>query len=908
MNSQPPFILVDGSSYLFRAYHALPPLTNSHGEATGAIVGVLNMLNKLIDEYQPEHIAVVFDAPGKTFRDEMYSEYKAHRPPMPDDLRQQIEPLHQIIQAMGLPLVMISGVEADDVIGTLAQQAADKGMPSLISTGDKDMAQLVNDHITLINTMNDVVMDRQGVIDKFDVTPEQIIDYLALVGDSADNIPGIPKCGPKTAAKWLGEYETIDNLVAHAEEIKGKIGENLRGNLDQLKLSRELTTIKLDVELPVTIDQLKPSAANTDELRKHYTRIESRRYLATLDGAKGEKISSEQSQPEKKAEKIDAQYDIVLTQADFDAWLEQLKNAQLFALDTETTSLDYMQAEVVGVSFAIEAGKAAYVPLTHCYPGAPEQLHRDDVLAALKPILESDAHKKVGQNLKYDKSVLANHGIELKGIAYDTMLESYVYNSSAGRHDMDSLAERYLELKTIHFEDIAGKGAKQLRFDQIDIEQAGPYAAEDADITLRLHQHLWSKVKQEPSLANLVTDLEVPLLSVLSRIERQGVVIDSTQLKQQSAQLAERLHELEQQAYEIAGRSFNMGSPKQIGEIFFDELALPVIAKTPKGAPSTAENVLQELAEMGHELPSVILEHRGLAKLKSTYTDKLPEMIDAQTQRIHTSYHQAVAATGRLSSSDPNLQNIPIRSEEGRRIRRAFIPQSGWTMVAADYSQIELRIMAHLSADKGLLTAFSEGADIHRATAAEVFAADNPESVTDDQRRAAKAINFGLIYGMSAFGLAKQLGVGRNEAQDYIDLYFTRYPGVQDYMNRTREQAKDQGYVETLFGRRLYLPEINARNGARRAGAERAAINAPMQGTAADIIKRAMLNVDQWLVNDKPDVHLLMQVHDELVFEVAPNEMDSATAKIKSLMEAAADLNVPLLVEVGSGANWEEAH
>jgi len=563
---------------------------------------------------------------------------------------------------------------------------------------------------------------------------------------------------------------------------------------------------------------------------------------------------------------------------------------------------------VVGVSFAIEAGKAAYVPLTHCYPGAPEQLHRDDVLAALTPILESDAHKKVGQNLKYDKSVLANHGIELKGIAYDTMLESYVYNSSAGRHDMDSLAERYLELKTIHFEDIAGKGAKQLRFDQIDIEQAGPYAAEDADITLRLHQHLWSKVKQEPSLANLVTDLEVPLLSVLSRIERQGVVIDSTQLKQQSAQLAKRLHQLEQQAYEIAGRSFNMGSPKQIGEIFFDELELPVIAKTPKGAPSTAENVLQELAEMGHELPSVILEHRGLAKLKSTYTDKLPEMIDAQTQRIHTSYHQAVAATGRLSSSDPNLQNIPIRSEEGRRIRRAFIPQSGWTMVAADYSQIELRIMAHLSADKGLLTAFSEGADIHRATAAEVFAADNPESVTDDQRRAAKAINFGLIYGMSAFGLAKQLGVGRNEAQDYIDLYFTRYPGVQDYMNRTREQAKDQGYVETLFGRRLYLPEINARNGARRAGAERAAINAPMQGTAADIIKRAMLNVDQWLVNDKPDVHLLMQVHDELVFEVAPNEMDSATAKIKSLMEAAADLNVPLLVEVGSGANWEEAH
>jgi DNA polymerase-1 len=563
---------------------------------------------------------------------------------------------------------------------------------------------------------------------------------------------------------------------------------------------------------------------------------------------------------------------------------------------------------VVGVSFAIEAGKAAYVPLTHCYPGAPEQLHRDDVLEALKPILESDAHKKVGQNLKYDKSVLANHGIELKGIAYDTMLESYVYNSSAGRHDMDSLAERYLELKTIHFEDIAGKGAKQLRFDQIDIEQAGPYAAEDADITLRLHQHLWSKVKQEPSLANLVTDLEVPLLSVLSRIERQGVVIDSTQLKQQSAQLAERLHQLEQQAYEIAGRNFNMSSPKQIGEIFFDELELPVIAKTPKGAPSTAENVLQELAEMGHELPSVILEHRGLAKLKSTYTDKLPEMIDAQTQRIHTSYHQAVAATGRLSSSDPNLQNIPIRSEEGRRIRRAFIPQSGWTMVAADYSQIELRIMAHLSADKGLLTAFSEGADIHRSTAAEVFAADNPDSVTDDQRRAAKAINFGLIYGMSAFGLAKQLGVGRNEAQDYIGLYFNRYPGVQDYMNRTREQAKDQGYVETLFGRRLYLPEINARNGARRAGAERAAINAPMQGTAADIIKRAMLSVDHWLVNDKPDVHLLMQVHDELVFEVAPNEMDSATAKIKSLMESAADLNVPLLVEVGSGANWEEAH
>ena len=903
MNKQPPFVLVDGSSYLFRAFHALPPLTNSHGEATGAIVGVINMLRKLVDEYQPTHIAVVFDAPGKTFRDEMFAEYKAHRPPMPDDLRQQIKPLHEIVKAMGLPLLMVEGVEADDVIGTLARQASEQGIDTLISTGDKDMAQLVNQHVTLINTMTDTLMDPQGVVDKFGVKPEQIIDYLALVGDSADNIPGIPKCGPKTAVKWLTEYPTIDELVENAEQIKGKIGENLRNNLEQLALSRELTKIKLDCELPYAPKDLSPSAPDVAVLREHYQRIESRRLLASLEEGDHEAVEDAATQAP-----VETDYEMVLDKAGFESWLAELQAAELFAFDTETTSLDYMQAQIVGVSFAVEPGRAAYVPVAHVYPGAPDQLDRDWVLEQLRPLLEGDTPKKVGQNLKYDKSVLANHGIELNGIAFDTMLESYVANASGGRHDMDSLAERYLDHKTIHFEDIAGKGAKQLTFDQIPLEQAGPYAAEDADITLRLHHKLWGMLEPEPGLASLLTELEVPLLSVLSRIERTGVIVDREMLAKQSGQLAERLHELEQKAYEIAGRPFNMGSPKQIGQIFFEELELPVIAKTPKGAPSTAESVLQELAEQGHELPTVILEHRGMAKLKSTYTDKLPEMINPDTGRVHTSYHQAVAATGRLSSSDPNLQNIPVRSEEGRRIRKAFVPQDGWRMVAADYSQIELRIMAHLSGDAGLLKAFAEGADVHRATAAEVFGADSLEAVTDNQRRSAKAINFGLIYGMSAFGLAKQLGIERGAAQEYVDLYFERYPGVREFMDRTRESAREKGYVETLFGRRLYLPEINVRNQARRAAAERTAINAPMQGTAADIIKRAMLNVDAWLREQQPQVQMLMQVHDELVFEIAPERLDESVAQIRSLMQSAAELKVPLLVDVGIGDNWEEAH
>lgn len=903
MNTQPPFVLVDGSSYLFRAFHALPPLTNSQGEATGAIVGVINMLRKLLDTYQPTHIGVVFDAPGKTFRDDLYDQYKANRPPMPDELRQQIQPLLDIVKAMGLPLLVVEGVEADDVIGTLAHQASQQGMKTLVSTGDKDMAQLVNAHVTLINTMTDTLMDEAGVVDKFGVRPDQIIDYLALVGDSVDNIPGVPKCGPKTAAKWLAQFDNLDALMADADQIKGKIGENLRASLEQLPLSRTLTTIKLDVALDVGPAELTPGAPDKAVLREHFKRIESRRLLASVDeqDAQGD---DEEAAPEP----VETDYETVLDKARFEAWLEQLRGAELIAFDTETTSLDYTQAEVVGVSFAVEAGKAAYVPFTHNYPGAPEQLDRDWALQQLRPILEGEQPAKVGQNLKYDQSVLANHDVALNGIAFDTMLESYVFNASGGRHDMDSMAERFLGRKTIHFEDIAGKGAKQLTFDQIPLDQAGPYAAEDADITLQLHQFLWAKLETEESLTKLLAEMEVPLLSVLSRIERTGVTIDTAMLHEQSQQLATRMHELEQQAYGIAGRQFNMGSPKQIGQIFFEELELPIIAKTPKGAPSTAESVLQELAEMGHELPTVILEHRGLAKLKSTYTDKLPEMVNPKTGRVHTSYHQAVAATGRLSSSDPNLQNIPIRSEEGRRIRKAFVPQQGWRMVAADYSQIELRIMAHLSDDPGLLKAFAEGADIHRATAAEVFGADSLASVTDNQRRSAKAINFGLIYGMSAFGLAKQLGIERGAAQEYVDLYFSRYPGVKDFMDKTRESARELGYVETLFGRRLYLPEIKARNQARRAGAERTAINAPMQGTAADIIKRAMLDVDAWLRQDQPELHLLMQVHDELVFEVAPDTLDTAIEQIRQRMESAADLKVPLLVEVGVGDNWEEAH
>ncbi|MCP4996139.1 MAG: DNA polymerase I [Gammaproteobacteria bacterium] len=907
MTTEYPLILVDGSSYLFRAYHALPPLTNSRGEATGAIVGVVNMLRKLIDSYKPTHVAVVFDAPGGTFRNRLYSEYKANRPPMPDDLREQIEPLHRIVEAMGLPLLMVPDVEADDVIGTLARQASAAGINTLISTGDKDLAQLVNEQVTLINTMNDSLMDPEGVVAKFAVTPEQIIDYLALVGDSSDNIPGIPKCGPKTAAKWLGQYGTIDELVAHADEIKGKVGEYLRENLEQLSLSRELTTIRTDLSLEQGPEDLNPGDPDKATLRDYYSRIESRRLLASLDGERVTETSPDQAVlPDPKQH--ESNYQTVLDEASFRQWVARLDQADLFAFDTETTSLDYMQAEIVGVSFAIETGEAAYVPCGHSYPGTPLQLAPELVLNTLKPLLEDPKRAKVGQHLKYDMNVLARYGIELQGIAFDTMLESYVLDSIATRHDMDSLALKYLNTKTIKFEEVAGKGAKQISFDQVPLEQAGPYAAEDADITLRLHQRLWPSLEAEPDLVTLFQEIEIPLVPVLSRIERTGVLIDSVMLGEQSQQLAERLHALEQQAYEFAGRKFNMGSPKQIGQIFFEELELPVISKTPKGAPSTAEGVLQELAEMGHELPALILEHRGLAKLKSTYTDKLPQMVDRDTGRVHTSYHQAVAATGRLSSSDPNLQNIPVRSEEGRRIRKAFVPESGYHMVAADYSQIELRIMAHLSGDEGLRQAFAEGQDIHRATAAEVFGADSPEMVTDDQRRSAKAINFGLIYGMSAFGLAKQLGIGRNQAQEYVDLYFQRYPGVQFFMDQIREQARAMGYVKTLFGRRLYLPEINARNGNRRAAAERTAINAPMQGTASDIIKRAMLTVDGWIQSEQPDVRMIMQVHDELVFEVAEEILEPACEKIRSAMESAAELAVPLIVDVGVGDNWEEAH
>jgi DNA polymerase I len=899
MSSKPPFVLVDGSSYLFRAYHALPDLSNAKGEPTGAIVGVLNMLRRLLNDYQPEHIAVVFDAPGGSFRNDLYSQYKANRPPMPEDLRIQIEPLHDIIRAMGLPLVMVPGVEADDVIGTLARQATEQGMDTLISTGDKDMAQLVDKHVSLINTMSETFTDRAGVEEKFGVKPAQIIDYLALVGDSADNIPGVPKCGPKTAAKWLQAYGDLDNLMAHAEEIKGKIGENLRASLDYLPLSRQLATIKLDVSLASGPADFAPVAPDRERLKAHYQRMESSRLLASLEG--------EGEAPVVPAQRLETDYETILDEAAFERWLKRLETADLFAFDTETTSLDYMSAVLVGLSFAVKAGEAAYVPVAHDYPGAPEQLSRDWVLARLKPLLEDAGRKKVGQNLKYDMSILAGYGIEMLGIAFDTMLESYVLDATATRHDMDSLAQNYLQHATIHFEDIAGKGKKQLTFNQIELAEAAPYAAEDADITLRLHQALWPKLEQEASLAGLLTELEIPLIPVLSRMERNGVRIDCDKLKRQSGELAKSMHELEQRAYQVAGHNFNLGSPKQIGEIFFNELKLPVISKTPKGAPSTAESVLAELAEQGHELPAVILEHRGLSKLKSTYTDKLPEMVNPRTGRVHTSYHQAVAATGRLSSSDPNLQNIPVRSEAGRRIRQAFVPAQGWKMVAADYSQIELRIMAHLSGDERLLKAFSEGEDIHRATAAEVFG-EALDKVTGEQRRSAKAINFGLIYGMSAFGLARQLGIARGAAQEYVDLYFKRYPGVAEFMERTREQAHQQGYVETLFGRRLYLPDINARNHQRRTAAERTAINAPMQGSAADIIKRAMLSVDAWINSSAPPARLLMQVHDELVLEAEQDFVSEATAQLRVRMEGAATLDVPLLVDVGVGDDWEAAH
>lgn len=893
-----PLVLVDGSSYLFRAFHALPPLTNAHGEPTGAMHGVLNMLDKLRKDYAPEHMAVVFDAPGKTFRDELYPHYKANRPPMPEELRSQIEPLLAMIRAQGYPLLMIPEVEADDVIGTLAAQYTGK---VIISSGDKDMAQLVDERVHLLNTMNGFYADPAGVVEKFGVPPALIRDYLALIGDTVDNIPGVAKVGPKTAVKWLEEYGSLENIMAHAADFKGKIGDNLRAALAHLPLSYELVTIKCDVPLDITPESLAFTPPDVATLRDLYERYGFRTRLAAL----------EQATPPAAVEEAPTgsppDYTTILTQADLDAWLARLHAAGEFAFDTETTSLDDMEAQIVGVSFALRAGEAAYLPLAHDYLGAPAQLDRAKTLAQLKPLLEDPNSRKIGQNLKYDRSVLLNHGITLRGIAHDTMLQSYVLDATASRHDFDTLCAKHLQHTTIRFSDIAGTGKNQLTFNQIPLEQATPYAAEDADYTLRLHQHFWAQLQALDAQRQLYEQIEVPLLSVLSTMERHGVKVDAPLLQQQSLELEARLHSVMQQAYAVAGQEFNLASPKQIQEIFFDKLGLPILRKTPKGQPSTAEDVLEDLAAMGHELPSLILQHRSLAKLKSTYTDKLPAQINPRTGRVHTSYHQAVASTGRLSSTDPNLQNIPVRTAEGRRIRQAFIAEQGCKLVAADYSQIELRIMAHVSGDAGLLEAFASGQDVHRATAAEVF--NTPlEQVSSEQRRAAKAINFGLIYGMSAFGLAKQLGVDRKDAQAYVDLYFARYPGVKQYMEATRAQAHAQGYVETLFGRRLYLPEIHSKNAATRQYAERTAINAPLQGTAADIMKKAMLAVDAWLRSTQLHSKMIMQVHDELVFEVPEAELEQIHSHIPALMTQVASLAVPLVVDVGVGNNWDEAH
>lgn len=905
-----PLVLVDGSSYLYRAFYALPPLTNSRGEPTGAVYGVLNMLRKLLADYDPDYVAVVFDAKGKTFRDDLFAQYKAQRQPMPDDLRGQIEPLHAAVRASGLPCLVVDGVEADDVIGTLALRAAAQGLPVVISTSDKDMAQLVNEHVTCINTMSNTVLDRAGVISKFGVTPERIVEYLALIGDSSDNIPGIPQVGPKTAVKWLTEYGSLDAIVAHAAEITGRAGDNLRAHLDQLPLARQLATIHCDVKLDAGPTDLRRSPADRAALRDLYQRLEFKTWLRQLQEGDAEQANGEPADPAPAAPAVPAaktaNYDTVLTSEALDLWLARLRGAEFFAFDTETTSLDYMQAEIVGVSFAVTPGEAAYVPLAHDYPGAPEQLPRDEVLAKLKPLLEDPARAKLGHNLKYDMSVLANHGITLRGIRYDTMLESYLHNSTASRHDMDSLAKKYLDYETIGFEDIAGKGAKQLTFNQIALEEAAPYAAEDADITLRLHHALWPELAKAPAVKALFEEVEIPLVPVLSRIERTGVLVDVAMLRRQSGELAIQMAAFELRAHELAGQPFNLGSPKQIQEILYDKLQLPVSFKTPTGQPSTGEEALQELADQ-HPLARLILDYRGLSKLKSTYTDRLPEQINPRTGRVHTSYHQAVAATGRLSSSDPNLQNIPIRSAEGRRIRQAFIAPPGHVIIAADYSQIELRIMAHLSGDERLLHAFSTGIDIHTATAAEIFGVP-PAEVSGEHRRNAKAINFGLIYGMSAFGLARQLGTSREAAQTYIDLYFARYPGAKAFMERMRAEVRERGYVETVFGRRLYLPDINARQAQRRQYAERAAINAPMQGTAADIIKRAMLRADAWLAENGVAAKMIMQVHDELVFEVAADRVDQASAVIRDCMMGAASLAVPLVVDLGVGPNWDEAH
>ncbi|MGV6816768.1 MAG: DNA polymerase I [Thiotrichales bacterium] len=901
-SAQKPLVLVDGSSYLYRAFHALPALTTSSGQPTGAVRGVASMLKRLLKDYEPTHMAVVFDAKGKTFRDDLYPEYKATRPPMPDELKAQIGPLHELVEALGLPMIVEDGVEADDVIGTLADQAAAKGIPVVISTGDKDMAQLVNDHVTLVNTMDGKTLDYGGVIDKFGVPPEQIVDLLTLVGDKVDNVPGVDKVGPKTAVKWLKQFGGLDEILHNPEAIGGKVGENLRAALDQLPLSRELVTIKREVPLHESLDDLKLRTPDHDRLRDIYQQLEFVTWLREL--AKQDESGSAEGE---SASTTEVTYETILTKSAFKRWLSQLKKSELVAFDTETTSLDYMMAEVVGVSFSVKPGEAAYVPVAHDYPGAPEQLDRAWVLDQLRPLLEDgDNPRVVGHNLKYDRSVLANHGIELRGIRHDTMLASYVINSTASRHDLDTLCEKHLGHSNIHFEDVAGKGAKQLTFNQVELEKAAPYAAEDADMCLRLCELFVPRLEEVERVYTLYQTIEIPLVSVLSHMERNGVYVDAKRLKKQSAELAARMAEVEALAHEAAGHPFNLGSPKQLQTILFEELGLPVVRKTPKGQPSTAEDVLQELA-LSYDLPKLILEHRSLSKLKSTYTDKLPTQINPKTGRVHTSYHQAVASTGRLSSSDPNLQNIPVRTEEGRRIRQAFVAPEGKKIVAVDYSQIELRIMAHLSGDAGLREAFAKGLDVHAATAAEVFGVD-VDAVTPEQRRAAKAINFGLIYGMSAFGLAKQLNVGRSEAQSYIDLYFSRYPGVQDYMEQTRQKAREQGYVETVFGRRLYLPDINSRNGQRRQYAERTAINAPMQGTAADIIKRAMISIYQWLQKDEPPVLMVMQVHDELVFEVGSGEAEAMAEKIGAMMEADDTLSVKLVAEAGIGDNWDEAH
>ena len=915
-------ILIDGSSYLYRAFHALPPLTNAQGEPTGALFGVVNMLRSTL-KAAPEYLAFVADAPGPTFREEMYPQYKANRPSMPDDLRAQIEPMLRIVGALGFPILRVTGVEADDVIGTLAVQAREQGIDVVISTGDKDFAQLVDDRITLVNTMTNTTMGVDGVFAKFGVRPDQIVDYLTLTGDSVDNVPGVEKCGPKTAAKWLAEYGTLEALIAAADKIGGKIGENLRTALPRLPLSKDLVTIRINTPLEVGPTDLHQRQSDNEALLELYRRYDFKAALKELEaggaaptagsageavadrGQSGERGQSHYSDPPPEAFSAPGEYELITTREALDAWLPRLREASVLAFDTETTSIDPMRAQIVGVSFAVEAGKAAYVPVAHDYPGAPTQLSRDEVLGALKPIFEDASIAKLGQHAKYDINVLSTHGVNVRGVAFDSMLESYVFNATTTRHDMDSLATRYLGYTTIKYEEVAGKGAKSIPFGQVDLDTATRYAAEDADVTLRLHQALYPQLQAEPRLLKVYEEIEMPLVPILAKMEQRGVLIDIDELRRQSQQLGKRMVELQKQAYASAGHEFNMDSPKQLQAVLFDELGLPVRVKTPTGQPSTNEEALEAIAD-AHELPRKLLEYRGLAKLRSTYTDKLASNVNERTGRVHTSYHQAVAATGRLSSADPNLQNIPIRTEEGRRIRQAFIAPPGWKIMAADYSQIELRIMAHLSGDEGLLRALGNGGDVHRATAAEVFGIP-PEEITANQRSAAKAINFGLMYGMSAFGLARQLNIDRGEASDYMARYFARYPGVRDFMEATRSQAHRDGYVETLFGRRLYLEELASRNQARRAGAERAAVNAPMQGTAADIIKRAMIAVAAW-IETRDDVHMLMQVHDELVFEVREDAVEAVREGVIERMSGAAELAVPLIVDVGVGANWHEAH